>query len=64
MATMSGPTNGNGSTISPKPDYYNSGNVEATQDSALVIKRLEAVSFRLLDARCYMRFDAMRCDLN
>lgn len=29
----------------PQLDYYNSGSTEASQDTALVITRLEAVSF-------------------
>jgi hypothetical protein len=37
----------NGSPNSPAPDYYNSGSTEASTDTALVIKRLEAVSYHL-----------------
>lgn len=43
--TMAEDTNGNRSTKSSTPNYYNSGSVEASTDTALVIKRLEAVSF-------------------
>ena len=38
----------NSSTESHQPDYYNSGSVEASTDTALVITRLEAVSFSLI----------------
>lgn len=43
--------NGPGSTKSPTPDYYNSGSAEASVDTALVIRRLEAVSFFLYSGK-------------
>ena len=46
--------NGNGK--SPTPDYYNSGSAEASVDTALVIKRLEAVSIFLYSEKFQARF--------
>jgi len=42
-------------TKSSIPDYYNSGSVEASTDTALIIKRLEAVSFFFYGARFEVR---------
>ena len=41
---MTGLVDKNTSTKTTPPDYYNSGSLEASTDTALVIKRLEAVS--------------------